>query len=70
MARKEHCRDTMQTSLLYFTPKKDKPQFQWNKYEDWQQQYYTQKLTQKQREQLFLSLYKNKKQEQETKNLA
>ena len=37
------------------------PKYQWNKYEDWQQQYYKQKLTQKQWEQLFLSLYKNTK---------
>ena len=38
--------------------------FQWNKYEDWQQQHYTQKVTQKQWEQLFLSLCKNKKQKE------
>ena len=44
--------------------KKKKPQQQWNKYEDWQQQHYTQKLTQKQWEQLFLSLYKNTKQKE------
>ena len=42
--------------------KKKIPQCQWNKYEDWQQQHYMQKLTQKQWEQLFLSLYKNTKQ--------
>ena len=57
--------DETQCKHLYCTlhQKKIIPQFQWNKYEDWQQQYYTQKLTQKQWEQLFLSLYKNKKQE-------
>ena len=37
------------------------PQCQRNKYEDWQQQHYTQKPTQKQWEQLFLSLDKNTK---------
>ena len=40
------------------------PRCQWNKYEDWQQQHYTQKLTQKQWEQLFLSLFKNTKQKE------
>ena len=33
-------------------------QCRWNKYENWQQQNYIHKLTQKQWEQLFLSLYK------------
>ena len=40
------------------------PQCQWNKYENGQQQNYTQKLTQKQRKQLFLSLYKNTQQKE------
>ena len=40
------------------------PQCQWNKYEDWQQQDYTQKLTKKKWEQLFLSFYKNTKQKE------
>ena len=39
-------------------------QCQWNKYDDWQQQHYTQKLTKKQWEQLFLSLYQNTKQKE------
>ena len=41
------------------------PQWQWNKYGDCQQQYYTQKLTQKQWQQLFFSLYKNTKQKKD-----
>ena len=40
------------------------PQCQWNKYEDWQQQNYTQKFTQKKLEQLFISLHKNAKQKE------
>ena len=45
MARLEHCRGAMQRSLPYFC-RKITPQCQWNKYEEWQQQNYTQKLTQ------------------------
>ena len=37
------------------------PQCQWSKYEGWQQQNHTQKLTQKQWAQLFLCLCKNVK---------
>ena len=40
------------------------PQCQWNNYEDWQQQHYTQKHTQKQWEQLFFSLFKNTRQKE------
>ena len=46
MARLEHCRGAMQRSLPHFC-RKITPQCQWNKYEEWQQQNHTQKLTQK-----------------------
>ena len=53
---KDLCRTLNQRKII--------PQCQWNKYEDWQHQIYTQKLTQKQWEQRFLSLYKNTKQKE------
>ena len=55
MARKENCRDRMQRSLTYFAPKRNNTKVPME---------YTQKLTQKQWEQLFLSLYKNTKQKE------
>ena len=55
------CKDLYRT----FHQKKIIPQCQWNKYKDWQQQNCTQKkLTQRQWEQVFLSLYKNTKQKE------
>ena len=54
---KTHCKN------LYCTLHQEKiiPQCQWNKYEDWQQQNYTQKLTQKQWEELFSARIRNRK---------
>lgn len=39
-------------------------QCQWKKFEDWQQQNYSQDLTEKQWELRFLALYKNRKQKE------
>ena len=57
-------RHNAKISIILYTKKKMITKFQWNKYEDWQQQHYTPKVTQKQWEQLFLSLCKNKKQKE------
>ena len=54
------CKDLYRT----LHQRKRTPQCQWNKYEGWQQQHYTEKFTQKQWEQPFLSLYKNTKQKE------
>ena len=59
--------DTVKVMVFFIKKKmarKEHGTCQWNKYEDWQQQNYTQKLTQKQWEQLFLSLYKNTKEKE------
>ena len=62
--KKEHCWDTMQRSLLYFTPKKVNTTMPMQQICRLAKQHYTQKLTQKQWEQFFLSLYKTTKQKE------